>query len=244
MSIYDTNKKIIQQRKHYAEIAEEFDTKYNRENSNHYYKVEEIENAFLNYLPKNNSWDLMEVGAGSGIHAKYLADELKEKINTFLLTDLSAEMLENAKKRLLGYNNIEYLPCPAEEIPVIKKFDGIYVSGSMHHFTDYQKSITEIKSHLKEDGIIVICEPNVWNPINFIKAVKDYSLEAGQFNVTRKNICGTLIKHNFEIITSRVLHYRGGNKTFTYFYPYKKLEKINLLNCFSIMFFVVARIKK
>lgn len=242
---FDSDKKIIQQREHYANIAREFDTKYNRENSNHYYKIEEIENAFLTYLPQtNDGWDFMEVGAGSGIHAKYLVDSLGKKIKSFLLSDLSAEMLENARKRLGEHTNIEYLASPAESIPTVKKFDGIYVSGSMHHFTDYRQSIIDMKSHLKENGIMVICEPNVYNPINFVKAVTDFSLETGQFTVTRKNVCNALIGENFEILSSRTLHYRGESKLFTTLYPYAKMEKFSVLNPLAIMFLVVAKIKR
>jgi len=59
-------KKIGRQRGHYATIAREFDQKYNRENSNHYYKIEQIEKAFERFLsPSAIGWDLMEVGAGS-----------------------------------------------------------------------------------------------------------------------------------------------------------------------------------
>jgi ubiquinone/menaquinone biosynthesis C-methylase UbiE len=241
---YDSDKKIIQQREHYANIAGDFDAKYNRENSNHYYKIEEIESAFLTYLPESKEgWDFMEVGAGSGIHAKHFVEHLGEKIKFFLLSDLSEEMLDNAKQRLSAYSNIGYLASPAESIPIKEKFDGIYVSGSMHHFTNYKQSIINAKSHLKENGIFVICEPNVWNPINFVKAVKDYSLEVGQFTVTRKNVCKTLVEQNFEILSSRVLHYRGESNSFKTIYPYRNMEKFSILNLMSTMFLVVARNK-
>jgi len=245
MGIFDSKKKIIQQREHYAHIAEHFDEKYNRENVNHYYKIEEIEKAFLTYLlPREQGWDFMEVGAGSGIHAEHFAGILGEKIKSFLLSDLSPEMLKKAQRRLSGYSNIEYMASPAEEITTVKKFDGIYVSGSMHHFADYKQAIFDMSLHLKKGGVIVICEPNVWNPINFFKALNDYSLEVGQFTVTRKNVIDTLVDLNFEILSSRVLHYKSGNSILKGIYPYKELEKIRMLNSFAIMFLIVARLKE
>src|SRR5438045_3704822 len=137
-----TERKIDQQRAHYAAIAAEFDQKYNRENSNHYYKVEEIEHAFERYLPPSpTGWDLMEIGAGSGIHAQHVMKSLGPKIRSFVLSDLSAEMLEQAKIRMGDSQKIEYVVSPAEEIVLEKTFDGIYISGSMHHFSDYRRAI-------------------------------------------------------------------------------------------------------
>lgn len=238
----DSDENIIRQREHYAIIAGGFDKRYNRENSNHFYKIEEIEKAFLKYLPpKSDGWDFMEVGAGSGIHAKHFLQSLGDKVKSMLLNDLSAEMLELAKKRLAEYPNTEYLACPAEEILTNKKFDGIFVSGSMHHFSDYKRSISEIKSRLKPNGVVVICEPNVWNPINFIKAVKDLSLEKGQFSVTKNNVNSALSEQYLEPLLTRVLHFRAGNSLVRFLCPYKKLEKIKALDRMSIMFLSVAR---
>jgi ubiquinone/menaquinone biosynthesis C-methylase UbiE len=235
-------KKLGQQRKHYAAIAAEFDRKYNRENANHYYKIEQIEEAFERFLaPSPEGWDLMEIGAGSGIHAQHVWKCLGPKIRTFVLSDLSAEMLELAKTRMGDSDRIEYLVSPAEEVSVGRKLDGIFISGSMHHFSDYKKSIAVAKKQLKPGGILVVCEPNVWNPINLVKALKDYSLEAGQFSVTKKNIARALDEEGFEVLSKRVLHYRSGSRIAAQLYPYKGLEKVPILDFLSIMFLLVAR---
>ena len=241
MSRRDGDSKIDQQRMHYASIAGRFDQKYNRENSNHYYKIEEIERAFERYLhPSPTGWDLMEIGAGSGIHAQHVMRFLGSKICHLVLSVLSAEMLEQAKKRMGDAENIDYVVSPAEEIAVDAKFDGIYISGSMHHFSDYRRAITAAKDQLKPGGVLVICEPNVWNPVNLIKALKDYSLEVGQFSVTRKNIAAALSEQQFKVVSRRVLHYRAGSELARRLYPYRDLEKIALLDFLAIMFLLVA----
>lgn len=236
--------KTDQQRKHYASIAGVFDQKYNRENSNHYYKIEQIEKAFERFLPLSTTgWDLMEVGAGSGIHAQHVLKNLRHKIRSFVLADLSAEMLERAKLRMGDDPKISYLVSPAEDVLLDKFFDGIYVSGSMHHFSDCRRSIVAARKLLKSNGILVICEPNVWNPVNLFKAMKDYSLEVGQFSVTRHNIGEMLLEEGFEVLSSRVLHFRPTNKVAERVYPYKGLEKVPWLNFLSIMFLVVSKLK-
>jgi ubiquinone/menaquinone biosynthesis C-methylase UbiE len=237
-------KKIDQQREHYATIAREFDQKYNRENSNHYYKIEQIEKAFERFLtPSATGWDLMEVGAGSGIHAQHVLERFGDRIRSFVLADLSAEMLERAKARMGDSPKIAYVVSPAEEIAIDRNFDGIYVSGSMHHFSDYRRSIVAARNQLKSDGVLVICEPNVWNPVNLVKAVKDYSLEVGQFSVTRHNITQTLSEEGFEVLSSRVLHFRAGNKLAKTLYPYERLGKAGWLDFLSVMFLVVGKVK-
>jgi len=241
----ETDRKIDQQRVHYASIAGEFDQKYNRENSNHYYKIEEIERAFQRYLaPSATGWDLMEIGAGSGIHAQHVMKSLGSKIRSFVLSDLSAEMLELARTRMGDSRKINYVVSPAEEILLDRKFDGIYVSGSMHHFSDYQRAISAARNQLKSEGILVVCEPNVWNPVNLVKALKDYSLEVGQFSVTRNNIARTLADEGFEVLSRRVLHFRAGQPLLERIYPYKSLEKVPVLNFLAIMFLLVARVKE
>jgi ubiquinone/menaquinone biosynthesis C-methylase UbiE len=235
---------IDQQREHYATIAREFDQRYHRENSNHYYKIEQIEKAFERFLvPSAIGWDLMEVGAGSGIHAQHVLEHLGDKIRSFVLADLSAEMLERAKVRMGDSPKIAYVVSPAEEISLDRKLDGIYVSGSMHHFSNYRGWIAAARSQLKPHGVLVICEPNVWNPVNLFKAVKDYSLEVGQFTVTRHNIGKTLSEEGFEVLSSRVLHFRPNNKLAETLFAYKRLEKIAWLDFLSVMFLVVAEVK-
>ena len=244
MTDLEAAKKIEQQREHYATIAAEFDRKYNRENANHYYKIEQIEAAFERFLPPSpEGWDLMEIGAGSGIHAQHVLRSLGPKIRSLVLSDLSAEMLELAKTRMGDSQKIEYLVSPAEAITLERKLDGIYISGSMHHFSDYRESIRAAKKQLKPRGILVICEPNVWNPINLVKALKDYSLEVGQFSVTKENISRALEEEGFEVLSKRVLHFRSGHPMVEKVYPYRELENVPILNFLSIMFLLVARIE-
>src|ERR1700731_2335890 len=80
--------------------------------------------------------------------------------------------------------------------------------------------------------------------VNLVKALKDYSLEVGQFLVTKHNIGTTLSEEGFEVLSSRVLHFRADNKLAERLYPYKGLEKISWLNFLSIMFLIVARIRR
>lgn len=94
---------------------------------------------------------------------------------------------------------------------------------------------------MKSDGVLVICEPNVWNPVNLVKALKDYSLEVGQFSVTRHNIGKTLSEEGFEVVSSRVLHFRANNKLAETLYPYEGLEKLAWLDFWRSCFLLLPR---
>ncbi len=239
----DAMNKISQQREYYNQIAHQFDDKHNRENSNHFYKVEQIEAAFEKYLPASpDGWNLMEIGAGSGIHAHHVSTNLSGKINSFVLADLSAEMLEVAKTRMTGLLGIHYLVSPAENIAWSEPLDGIYISGSMHHFLDYEAAIQGAKKLLKKKGILVICEPNVWNPVNLYKAIKDYSLESGQFSVTRPAVNRTLLANGFKVLSNRVLHYRGASAFAQKFYPPERVESFKLMDLLAVMYLIVAQV--
>jgi ubiquinone/menaquinone biosynthesis C-methylase UbiE len=228
------------QRQHYRGIATEFDVRYNRDNANHLYKIEEIGRSIFDLLPaKGGGYDVLELGGGSGIHASYFLRNHQGQIRSFTLSDLSPEMLDQARKRLAGLP-VTYLASEAENIRSRQSFDAIYVSGAMHHFASPQASIQSMWEHLRPGGVVAICEPNVWNPINFVKAMKDYSLEKGQFKVTRRNIHRMLTEQGFRVSVSRVLHWRGGLEIARLLWPYRRLESIRALNYGAVMFLLVG----
>lgn len=140
---------------------------------------------------------------------------------------------------------VSFQQSSAEEIKLNMKFDGIYISGSMHHFADPEQAISRIKDVLDEQGVLVICEPNIWNPYNFLRALKEGKEEIGQFTTARRGMVRSyLMKNGFDIIEDRVLHYRSGGAPLKRLWPYKTLSKYQFLDLLSIMFLFVAKQKK
>ena len=223
---------------HYEAIADHFDETYNRENSNHLYKIEQISKVMFANLPLRERYDIMELGGGTGIHAIHLLEANAHRTIRYTLSDISPRMLEKAKIRLRDFN-VDYLVSAAEDIATDRTFDAIFCSGAMHHFEDAQRSIESIRDHLKPGGAAVICEPIVWNPVNFVKAAKD-RLEWSQFTATRSRVARMLQRSGFDLKVNRVLHWRAGPEIARHLWPYEKLEAYSVLDPAAVMYLLAA----
>jgi ubiquinone/menaquinone biosynthesis C-methylase UbiE len=229
------------QRDYYAGQAALYDSRWHRENPNHLRKLAEIARCFDELLEANpEGHDFLEVGAGTGIHARQFLESQEKKIRSFVLSDLSPQMLEQARARIGPQPNVEYLVSPGESLATPRKFDGIYVSGAMHHFSRPCPAIAEMRDHLKPNGVLVICEPIVWNPLNFLRAASMRE-DWGQFVVTRSNVRSWLAEAGMRVSIDRVLHWKGSGIATT-LWPYERLERIGLLAPLAVMFLFAARL--
>ena len=83
MDVNNLRQQILQ-KEYYQSIANKYDKKFKRENANHYYKIEQIENCILNHLlPNKEGYDILEIGGGTGIHALHFLENHKDKIKKF-----------------------------------------------------------------------------------------------------------------------------------------------------------------
>src|SRR5262249_49941598 len=99
--------------------------------------------------------------------------------------------------------------------------------------------IAEMRDHLKPGGVLVVCEPIVWNPLNFLRAASMRE-DWGQFVVTRPNVRKWLREARMKTEIDRVLHWKGGGLADT-LWPYERLERIPLLSTLAVMFLFAAR---
>ena len=228
------------QRDYYAQQAALYDTRWHRENPNHMRKLAEIARCFDDLLPASaEGHDFLEVGGGTGIHARQFLDTQGAKVRSFVISDLSPAMLEQARARIGVRPNVEYLVSPGESLATERRFDGIYVSGAMHHFSRPRAAIAELRDHLKPGGVLVVCEPIVWNPLNFLRAASMRE-DWGQFVVTRSNVRRWLGDAGMPVCIDRVLHWKGGGVA-PVLWPYERLERIALLAPLAVMFLLAAR---
>lgn len=233
------NRKLEKQKMYYDIKAQTFDN--GRLNSNHLYKIERIGQKIYDFKIKNNSGNckIAELGGGTGIHAAYFLEKYHNEIEKFIFSDISSGMLEQAKEKLCQYGDlVEYIVSSAEEIDLNgKKVDAIYISGAMHHFGDKDLVIRQVRKSLKQDGIVVICEPIISNPYNFIRAVINKE-EWGQFTTQHNTIIKILKRNGLTIIENEILHYRSNNKKFSFIIG---MEKYKAFNWLGVMFLLVAK---
>lgn len=73
--------------------------------------------------------------------------------------DILDEMLELAKERSIGIENIEYIKCGEYDFPIDNSFaDYVMLSNVLHEIEDKSRYINEIKRVLKEYGRVFIIE--------------------------------------------------------------------------------------
>ncbi|MNW36701.1 ubiquinone/menaquinone biosynthesis methyltransferase [compost metagenome] len=101
---------------------------------------------------------ILDLGAGTGLLSSMLHQKYPEA--HFTLIDLSEKMLEMAKKRFDGYNNVSYILGDYTnyvEYDSQNKYDFIVSALSIHHLNDEDKVelYQNVYENLKDGGIFV-----------------------------------------------------------------------------------------
>lgn len=95
----------------------------------------------------------LDIGCGSGI----LAFELAQYYDNVIAVDLSAKMLDIARKKRSA-PNIEYIQMDASKLAIDRKFDLIVSATTFHHLPNLPASLAAIKKLLNPHGKIVFLD--------------------------------------------------------------------------------------
>lgn len=137
-------------------------------------------------VPLAKDTTLLDIGCGNGFFTYYFA-----KMCQVTGLDFSKQMLKINPHNKLVYGDAENLPFPDES------FDITFCSSLLHHLSNPEKAIQEMKRVAKK--YIIISEPNRNNPLLFLfslikkeerglrKFTKNYLLDLGR-NIGLKNI--------------------------------------------------------
>jgi len=107
---------------------------------------------------------VLEIGCGSGEYTKYFS----EKIDRLVATDLSAELLLIAQRKV-NRRSVEFRLEDAHRLSFPDgSFDAVIGNSILHHL-DIEPALEEIRRVLKEGGKIIFNEPNMLNPYIFIQ---------------------------------------------------------------------------
>jgi ABC-2 type transport system ATP-binding protein len=97
--------------------------------------------------------EVLELGCGTG----YFTEAIAKKSKHVIATDLSEELLENAKKRL---SRIEHITFQKENCYRTsfksEKFDTVFMANLIHVIEDPSKVLQECFRVLKVDGLLII----------------------------------------------------------------------------------------
>lgn len=116
----------------------------------------EIARKVLSYLPDDFSGTLLDVPVGTAVFTQHKWASLKNAHITCL--DYSAEMLEQARKRLDGQAHIKCIQGDVGNLPMDDGTFGAVVSmNGFHAFPEKQKAFREIGRVLKPGGDFIAC---------------------------------------------------------------------------------------
>jgi ubiquinone/menaquinone biosynthesis C-methylase UbiE len=109
---------------------------------------------------------IIEIGCGSGAWTRHLAKEG----NYVIGVDLSSSLIKEMHKKLRN-SNCEAIVGDAEFLPFKDKVvDGCFFGFSLHHVPNLLQSIGEAARCLRDNGRLVMIEPN---GLNFVLALEN-----------------------------------------------------------------------
>lgn len=143
MKKMDKNKKAIEI---YDAIAEDYSKTYDTPTPD---ESLVFQNAILSYLSPSSH--IVDIGCGTGFSADYFSKKgmVVEGI------DLSSKMIEIAQNK---HPSINFSVADMIEFKPPQKVDAVYAGYSMFHFDqpDFEKTLKNIKSYLKQGGIFAL----------------------------------------------------------------------------------------
>ena len=126
------------------------------------------ENNFLLKTLDLKDKDLIEFGCG--IFPISIGLNKYKDLKSYTASDVSPKIIKKAK---INDNRPNYIICDLEKkIKINKKFDVIILKGVLHHTKEPGKILIKLKKILKNNGFMVISEPNLSSIIgNFLKSL-------------------------------------------------------------------------
>ncbi|HSP86868.1 MAG TPA: class I SAM-dependent methyltransferase [Ignavibacteriaceae bacterium] len=189
-----------------TEVGKFWDTvdDYDEVNETLYTYYRRFTNSFTlaeKYLPGNN-YVMLDIQARSGKGSAFWHE--KNRISKSTCVDFSDYLLsladERLKKTSLNYNlvKIENFPLPFAD----NSFNFICTYETIEHVYDYKKFISELTRVLSNEGIIILCCPNVaWEWVHWLTAIININHSEGPHRfLRRKKLFQCFLNNNLEIL--------------------------------------------
>ncbi len=96
---------------------------------------------------------VLDVACGTGV---LIPDYINRKVSRCVAVDISERMIEIAKKKFGGYENIGFLCADAENLDFHDEFDCVVIYNAFPHFVDRTLLFKSLSDALKANGRITV----------------------------------------------------------------------------------------
>jgi len=128
-------------------------------------KGEELK-VFFDLFDRREFGSILEIGCGNAFNSVMLSEHAKRTVATDIpqknseTHSIGLDKAEQLIKRL-DIRNVDLVPCVSEQLPFPDRtFDTVFSFYVLEHVMSKQKSLTEIRRVLKDDGMVVSIVPN------------------------------------------------------------------------------------
>lgn len=157
--------------------------------------------------------DILEVGCGVNYLVPYWIDA-GNFVTAFDICKESVILLRSIMKQIgLDNDRLDLFVGNAEKVVFNKKFDIINVNNVLHHISDKEAVLIRLKECLKDEGRLMITEPNyyypfrwiietdIFDPYNIVRnyLIKNSYIEKNEKGVVFKALKETLRRAGFRI---------------------------------------------
>lgn len=127
----------------------------------------EIIRTFETYLPRQKGLTILEVGGAPGTFLTYFAREMGYQPHALDYSPIGCEKIKE-NFRLLGREVTVYQRDFFGDLSDLPKFDLVFSSGFVEHFTDFEGVVQRHLDLVKEGGWLVLGTPNfrgIYRPV-------------------------------------------------------------------------------
>jgi ubiquinone/menaquinone biosynthesis C-methylase UbiE len=145
---------------------------------------------------------VLDLGGNTAGEATILA----QRGHRIIVADINEYALDVSRQRARKFNLKlpDYVALDAHHIPFAdNSFAAVTVLEALHHFADYDRSLSEIHRVLAPGGLLFSIEPNAWNPMRRASEIRDRLRGTIEKSFTRGQLRGLCERAGFVDIQTR-----------------------------------------
>lgn len=126
--------------------------RYDREHPEIHQQLPPIWTEMMAQLPSSNSWNVLDVGCGTGFESHLLLSAIGNQVAKLTAYDPSAEMIALCRNRLRPFSQVSFCS-RIEEAHGRGPFNLLLTNSLLHHLPDIEQTMGSLLPHLSEDAV-------------------------------------------------------------------------------------------